>query len=343
MLWLKRAAAASCACAALLWAAHGQAQDRVLLLDSEASPRSGLAAALQIQLVDQAVVDVRHTLPEASVSQRIAAATALGEAHGSLLVVWSDEPVAQPDGSSEAILYAVSRSEGRALLQVVRVPGGSGPEVDRALALKVGEVLRELQRARATPEAPTLQLEVPHEYQEAPEPTWHLSPMAALGLAVAPQEGTTLGQWGVLAAVGPSLSRGSLRLEAALQLVWFGSVEAARSDDRVELTQLSPELLIRSLWRQGAIWLGAHAGLGVALFELQARTRSGREASVDASSVTWSLGADVEWPVSAALAFGLNAGFEARSSAQRLTVNGHEVTAIERLRPRFTLSAQVRP
>lgn len=339
MLWLKIIAALSCAFAALLWAGAASAQDRVLLMDSPASPRASLAAALRIELVDSAVVQVVSELPDGSVSERIAVATALGERNDALLVVWSDDPMAQADGSSEVVLYAVSRQEGRALLQVVRVPGGTGPEVDRALALKIHEAIGDLQRMHElAPELAAMQLE-----QGAQGDQRTLGAVFSLGLLVGPQPGTDLGQWGAALGGGVELRELTFRTSALLQLAWFAPVTATRAGDSVQLDTLSPELIIRSQWRQGPVWLGAHVGAGFSSFDLSARTASGTNGDAQANSITVLAGLNLELPLSPHLAMCLAAELEARAVSRRFRVNADEITSVERLRPRVALGLSLRP
>src|SRR5947207_9628285 len=134
--------------AGLMWVSGARADDRVLLVEDTPGGARRLVSALRIQLTGAAQVAARPAPRARNTPERIRAATALVRVEDALLVVWAEGPIELPDGSSQAILYAVGQREGRALLEVVRVPGGRGPDMDRTLALKVRSMVDDLQRSR---------------------------------------------------------------------------------------------------------------------------------------------------------------------------------------------------
>lgn len=87
------------------------ARPRLLLLESPAAPRPGLLTALQIELADLADVEARAGIP-GSVGERVQRAGELGREQGYYLVILSDAPSTQADGSQEALLFAVGQRWG---------------------------------------------------------------------------------------------------------------------------------------------------------------------------------------------------------------------------------------
>ncbi|HEX4352342.1 MAG TPA: hypothetical protein VHZ95_05495, partial [Polyangiales bacterium] len=105
----------------------------VLLLEESAEANRGLASALRIQLVETQLREATWT-PGAAAAERIRAASELGLEAGAIATVWTERPIALRDGTIETLLYVVTKRGDRALLEVVRVPGNRGPDLDRMLA-----------------------------------------------------------------------------------------------------------------------------------------------------------------------------------------------------------------
>jgi hypothetical protein len=234
--WLKeklRRTGTLCACVCALVGSAGparaQAGDPLLVLQERSHPQAGLTAALRIQLMDATPVRVREWRPAGTLGERIAAATELGRAEHALAVVWTEAPMPLPDGGLEAVLYIAARSESRALLEVVRVPGGRGADLTRSLALKVEEVIEELRRSDrqlsstvlrppAEPSAPSAEpppsaagATVPPSAASAAVPPSAASavvPPSAASAAVPPSAApaTNPPSWGLLLATGARLS-----------------------------------------------------------------------------------------------------------------------------------------
>jgi hypothetical protein len=358
MLWLKTKAALLCAAGCLVWVASARADDRVLVLDSAARPQPGLVSALRIQLTDIAEVGVRHELAAGDTPARIHAAAELCRREGALLVVWAEGPIALADGGQEAVLYAVGEREGRALLQVVHVAGSRGPDMDRSLALKVGEVIRELQRAAAaereagTEAAPVLTLAPPPPNaesaapelaeSEAPAPgagsagapvTQRVAPLFGISLLLAAQSGTTFGAWGADINGGASWQRNAWRGSGSLGLAWFPSVSATRGTNRVELSRIAPELVLRSQWQYASFWIGARAGLAWSFISASGHAPEGSSPSADARSMALAPGVEIEHAIGAGFSFALGVDLELRFVSRQFAVNGERVTGLSQVSP----------
>jgi hypothetical protein len=324
-----------------------QGPERVVLLEEPGQPsRTELIQALRIQLSGVAALDVRQMPAESSgLSERIHAASQLAEAPDALVVVWAEPTMELEDGSREAVLYVVGRTQGRALVEVVRVQGGDSPDVDRSVALKVRDLVYEVQRNRAAaPQNPELGLEEPAAPSAttptpapAPPPAaapWGLT--AAGGVAIGTLSG--LGQWGLALAGGATFDRDPLRLSGRLELRWFPELTAEGSGaSEARLSEVAPGLLLRAQWRTSALRLGLRAG--IALSFLDADAASARGVGDDAPTVTSLLaGPELELPIAAG--FGLSAALElqVRLRRQRYTVLGEELIDLGRVRPLLLLA-----
>jgi hypothetical protein len=317
----------------LLWAASAHASERVLLLQAPGQAGSGLEGALGVQLVGVAELEVRPLPEAASVPLRIDAARELGQRQDALLVVWSEEPVALPDGSKEAVLYAVGQHEGRALLEVVRVPGGQGPDMDRTLALKVRELVDGLHRARAqSPSAAMLQADAATQPMTATRP--RLGASAALSALGDPGLSARPARLAADVALGPSLLLRDLRLSALATLRWYPQRTVQQDGGTARFDELAPGLTLHSQLRAGPLWLGARSGLALAFTSASGETaaRAGGKKYVERTAL-WQLGLDVELPLTAEL--GLRAGLEltTRFVHRRLSVNDVTVVDLGRVSP----------
>jgi hypothetical protein len=337
MLWLKLKARGSARLAAFLilgcGAARVQAEDRVVLLEDVAAPASsGLGYALRIQLTGVARVDVRQATETTGVSGRVRSASELAQSEDVLLVVWTEPAVVLADGSREAVLYVVGHKQGRALLEIVRVPGDEGPDVDRTLALKVRELVDEVRHNRAQAAASELMLEPAAEPAPGPvgAPGW--GPRVAAGGLVGTFTGSELGQWGARLAAGAARRDGRLRLAGSGQLDVFSEIELSSAAAQVELFELAPGVLAQAQLRQGAIWLGLRAGLSLSVIDAQGQGARGRgEASRLAPA--WSAGVEVEVPLLDGIGLVAALELQARFRRQRFSVEGAEVVDLGRLRP----------
>jgi hypothetical protein len=324
----------------LLWAAGAHADDRVLLLENVGQPSQALSTALGVQLIGVAELQVRGMPEVAVLPARIRAARELGQREDALLVVWAEKSVDLPDGTQEAVLYAVGQREGRALLEVVRVPGGLGPDMDRTLALKVREMVDELHRNQArTPSEAMLQPVRP----PPPKPTAPSSAQgprfgAELGLGgLAAVGGPPAGEparWGAAATGGPVMLDEPLRLSARAELSWLPPVTAQRAGAQVRFGELVPALVLHGQLRQGPLWLGARTGFGLAFVDATGSTSStGLSAHRTVRTALWLVGLELELPVAAGFGLLLGVELRARFRNQRFEVNGNEVVDLGRLRP----------
>jgi hypothetical protein len=318
--------------------ARADAAPKVLFAeDSAGPPRTELLLALRIQLTGVAEIEGRSLALPSSTSARIDAASALASAENALAVVWTEGPVQTADGSQEAILYVVGQSHGRALLEVVRVPGNSGPDMDRTLALKVREIIDTLRRAQSsTPRADAL---VPNlSPAGANEPAARFTAAAALGVLGAAQSGTPLGQWGATLAAGPRLYGRALRLSGMLGLVLLPRSEVRKADARVGLVEITPSLYAHGQAKVGWLWLGARAGFALAFVTADGSNARGARGVASEELPSMLLGLDAELPLGSDLGLCLGVQLETRLRRQRFAVDERQIADLGRLRPSALLA-----
>jgi hypothetical protein len=319
------------------------ADDRVFLIEDDPGARSGLESALRIQLTGAAEIETRPRAPGAtSLPGRIAAATELVRAEGALLVVWAEGPVQLADGSQEAVLYAVGQREGRAQLEVVRVPGGSGPDMDRLLALKVRAVVDELrtrQSGLVEPAQNPEQGEVgrpprPEEPEtEQPAAYYRWSAALAAGVAASPLARSDFGQWGVAASAGPMLVSERLRFAGTLELGWYPGIDLASGGESVSFHEIAPGLALQAALRVGGVWLGARTGPELAFVSASGQSTAGTRGSSAVRVPLWLVGAYAEIALGAGFGASLGLDVQMRLRRQRFAVDSDEVADLGRVRP----------
>jgi hypothetical protein len=327
--------------------ASAQPEPVALLLVTEEGPRPELAGALRIQLTGlTALREVPEPAPGATLPERIRAAAALGERERALAVLWTEGPIEHADGSRESIVYVVGRSQGRALVEVVRAPGGPDPDLDRTLALKVRELLEALLAARTQSPEPGLLEPVPEVGEPAAGAAKEPSAVQArleVGAVAGAQAGSTLGQWGGAVAGGPSLIGQHLRASALVELAFYPALGLQRSGSRVRLQALAPALALRADVRAGPLWLGPRLSAALSFVSAQGRDTAAAEGERDVSLLVLATGAGIELPLPPSFACFGALELELRPQRQRFTVRGREVADLGHVRPVVRLGLAFTP
>jgi hypothetical protein len=336
------------------------AEPRVLVLELESSGANSLLVALQIQLSGLAEPERLGVTPVASTAESIERAGQLVRDHGALAAIWVDKR----HGGGPAVVYVVGEREGRALIEVVRVPGDRGPDLDRTIALKVRELVAAIRRGQvARPEAAQLL-----EDEEAPHPG-ALPPMAAQPTAALPSDQTEdasgvtpiwaavafagvrmgsqpdlgLGRWGFGLGAGPVLELRDTRIGVLLGFDAFPSVEVEQIAGRVRFWEWAAGAAVRAQVRADAVWLGARLGPQLVGLNAHGTTQSGLGGrSADPTSWALILGLDLEVPLTRRLS--LWAALELQALARRLhlEVNGNDIVDLGRVRARFGVDLAAR-
>jgi hypothetical protein len=303
---------------------------RVVLIQPESEPpRPGLEPALRIQMRGTAeVIAVPNAFPS-DMPARLSAASALAEEHDADWVLWTDPPQTTPPESEQAVLYLVGRQNGRALIEVVRVPGGEGPEVDRSLALKVHELIDVREGAAYA----LGNAEVPEPEGERKRVQLWLEAGAQGGL-----EGDGGAAFDVLVAIGPSLSTPAFVVALPIELAIGLPRNIERGGDEVSWTELGATVWLKLGTRLGSAVLGGGLGAKLALTDVEGTTQTGRQGTATALLPSVAASLDGELPLSASLGARLALGAELRFKRQHFLIEGEDVGDTGRVMPFARLS-----
>jgi hypothetical protein len=348
------------------WVPHAHAADpRVLLLSPESPPR-GLFAALQIQLVGLAEPELVLQARAASTAAQIDAAAALARREHALAALWVERPTQRADGWRQVILYVVGEREGRALIEIVRVPGNRGPELDRTLALKVREIVSELRRSRtdAPPEGlllppppPTAAPPATPSPEEAPQPAAaedgdpaessaasRIGGLAQFGVRLGSQPLVGLGRWGIGLAVGPTLTLPTLRFAATAGLDWFPETSAERQGQRAEYSELAGAIGLHAQTRAGRLWFGAQTGPQLLWVQALGTTAFGLDGDPKTTVLwAWNTGLVAELPIDADVGLAAELQLQTLLRPQGFSVNGQKLVDFGSARLRLGVALTFRP
>jgi hypothetical protein len=307
------------------------APERVILLQPRnALARPGLEPSLRIQLRGLELLTLDIDLPS-DLPSRLSVASEVARERSADWVVWADDVHTEADASaSQAVLYVVGRRDGRALIEVVRVPGGEGPEVDRSLALKVRELVgvrdgaafalgvREIEEANTDERRVTLWLELGA----------HVSSEGSAGLVP-----------DAFLALGPSLTTPDFVIAVPLELSYGFTRSAGRDGDRVEWTELGVGGWLKLLMRvHPSVQVGGGLGGKLSFSAAQGRSASGRSGRSTERLPALLVGAEAELRLSRSLGARAVLGLELRTQRQRFYIEGREVADTGRAIPYARLS-----
>lgn len=311
---------------------------RIVLFGTEAGPApSGFAEALSIQLAGFAALergrDLEGTLPEKL--DRVKAALSAR----SVVAVWV-ERVPSGDTEQEYVVHVASRRHDRVLIAVVRLPGPESAEIDRALALKVREVIAQVLAASvehaavAPPEPPRTE---PPPRPRPPRPPAPESPRAGVVLDVS-LLGASSGNGGGDEQLGARLGAGA-RLRGAgwtvEALVSGGAASGSRTEQRgreVETRELlalaSARVLLSSRWAAA----GAYASAGTRIVSASGRATDGRTGDATKLVPMVILGPEVRAALGDSVALRAAMGIELALRRQRFSVEGDVLGDVGSLR-----------
>jgi hypothetical protein len=344
------------------WAQPAHAAEPTLVLVEPPGSRSGLLTALQIQLTGLAQPERVVQPMAASPAEQIQQGSALARSRQALASVWVDPPLHRPAGV--VMLYVVGEREGRALVEVLSVPGERGPALERTLALKVREIVAELRRgmdsAQAMPSGPSAaQLQPPPPPPPATANADSPPPSAAAAgqapptaaswsglLAVGPRLGSQpllgLTRWGIGLGAGPSLTMQPWRFAGVLSADWYPARESAFAGDRVRFWELDAALFAQAQCLFGPVWLGMRIGPQLIYLDAAGETAFGQTGTHNNAIWGVAFGVDAEWPLTAQLSLGLDLQVQGLATHERFTVNGKQLVDAGQLRMRSGLSLLLR-
>lgn len=314
---------------------------RVVLIQPEGQPaRPGLEPSLRIQLRSAAELVATSRPMPADLPSRLTVASEVAEAERAEWVLWT-EPVASsaspPD--DHVVLYLVGKRDGRALIEVVRVPASEGAEADRSLALKVRELIEahggaayalgnaEAPAANATADSSVL---APAPAPSAPRARVQLWLEGGGQLAIEGDAGAALD---VMLALGPSIRLRSLMIALPVELAFGLPRRVEQSGDEAEWSELGVALWAKLAVRLDRLLLGGGLGGKLTFTNVEGNAASGR--SGDARDLLPALLASADGELLFTDSFGarLALGAELRLKRQHFVLEGHDIGDTGRVVP----------
>jgi hypothetical protein len=299
-----------------------RATDRVVVFDG--GDRPGFVTALRIELgmSTEVIVEPPHGA-ELGRLDRIERGTRVLEERSALLALWLEIE------GDEAVITTVGPREGRAVVDVVRMPAEDSPDFDRGLALKVSDVLDSVRAARDTalgqtlvePVEPVVEPRVEPQPTAAPEPGRVGLTLDASG-RIALSNGSALFAGGGGVALGLRLRAGMLALEPFVDLVIYGPVVlASGSQGEVEAFELVPSAGARLVVDLSPVELGGAVSAGARVLLADGRTLLGAEGSEVAAIPAFLLAALARLELFQGLFASLVVGVELGTIQQRFLLN----------------------
>lgn len=334
---------------ALCWLSFGSPLSaQVAVLSAEGTPpRPGFVPSLRIHLPANTPVIDGGTLRPGTSSERIEQALGAAELHAALAAVWVEGPVARRDGTGELVLYVVGRKEGRAIVDVLRVPTGDANQlddgVDRSLALKVSQVLSDLMHGGdvidATPEDGDT---FDSGTGTSREDTWRGT--AQVGVLLRTPSGTVEMQPGLRVAAGvqcPSRMLGLGALDLLLRIHLSPRVRDTNDAGEIELSELAPA--VEAAWSiaVGSVSLGASLGVQLRAITLSGQTALGAQGDDSTWILSLNAGPMARIALHRNLAITLGADLESSLQRRRYTINDTLTGDTGRLRAGFHASVML--
>jgi hypothetical protein len=305
---------------------------RVMLLQTDGgADRSAFLDALQIQLARKAIVSTGPELPAGPSSTRIERVARIIAMDGVKLAVWVDAGLATEDGSREFVLYAVGREQDTTVVRTARVHGVDGPEINRALALKVGELL-DASPPLAVQDAGQPQIATQAQGGEG------IGLVLELGLVGAMGAGSDAIQSGLLAAFGASWQSPRWRGEGYAAFRWMADSEFEAPAGHADVSEVALSVGARVLLGRGRLVAGGHVELGARLLDASGMAADGRDGGAWRAVPTLLGGAELRLALVAPLSLRAAAGVELALIHQRFAFEGSAVADFGRIRPTASLS-----
>jgi hypothetical protein len=303
--------------------ASGQHKVLVLAADSEEPPQ-GFVQELTIQLAGSMSVE-RGGEVRGALRERLEAVVRPLEQHHASVGVWVER--AGPAGSEpEFLVYVVSSRRGRVLVEIVRLPGPESPETERALALKVREVLETVvQPGRepdvAAPIRPPVAAARKGTTAERAHARWSATFEGGVtGASAASSKDDP--EVGAAFAAGARFADGTLLAEAVLGAGWSSGTHTERGRARTDTNGWEASLSWRALHASDALAVGLDLAVGARVVRADGVAPDGK--SGKATKVVPSLRAGPEVRVALSRSVSLRAagGLEYALIRQTFSVGG---------------------
>jgi len=326
----------------------------VLVLDAASEVSAELLATVALQLPSVEVRSRRAPL-SGDLALDLPVASMLLREEDAMLGVWI-----RWSRPGTALLYVVGGPEDIALVRVVEVTGEPGPDLDRALALTIAELLDSILDVHPlAPEesdgldlaavAPVLLVTPPPSPEAAPallpeepvaSPHWMLAlELGALGsVSLEPGFASLAGRFALAAGYGEGIAK----FEVALAFEVAAPVFVSAANTLIDLRGLGPGVEFRALAVLDSTWtLGGNLGVGLRFLELSAEARDGRRTALEVAVATLSLGGELRAAFMPQAEVRLGLGLEVSTERRRFSVDGEIVLDLGLFRPLGALTLVV--
>ncbi len=301
---------------------------RIIVLSSSSAPdQAGFVDILRIQLIGTGSVEVGPAMIAGTVAERVAHAGEIVDRSEATLAVWIERGPAIAGSGTDHILYVVGPRHDRALVEVFRLPVAAGPAIDRALALKVHEVLDGVLASRAERAPAWLGARVE---SRAPR---KLSLLAEIGVGLAAGLGSPANQGGPRLAAGLHTRLEGLALAGFAAIQFVDGFAISSRVGEVVTSELPIALGLRLTSTPGRLSWGGQLELGLRIVDATGTTPFGAKGSVRNLIPTTMLGATVALPLRSGVELRALAGVEIALLHLHLAVNEVAVLDLGRFRP----------
>jgi hypothetical protein len=316
------------------WCGGASAEPKVIVFGTEAGPAPhGFVQALAIQCAGSAEVQAAGSVA-GSVSDKLRAVDRPLRDQNASVGIWVERSSNATVG--EFSVYVASRRKDRVLVQVVRLPGRDEPETDRALALKVSEVLDRV--LAASGDVTTLVAEPEPAQASSDVVRWQPVAFVGFALASAGNGSTELG-----ATVGAGVRRASPAFvaELTLELRPFLPVDAHAQAGDVRTRELDLLLRGHALSSGGPLAAGLELGVGTGIWSATGTAPDGRTGDATRAVPFVHAGPEVRVALGSAVTLRLEGGLDLALRRQRFSVLGSEVADVGTVRGSGDLSVLV--
>lgn len=333
---------AALACALFASTAVAAELPKVVVLSAEPPPPQGFVEALRIQAAGSFSVVQSGNVSGASLPAKLASSEGpIDEQKGSV-GIWVERSGSGGD-KSEFLVYVVTRRHDRVLVEVVRLPGTDSPETDRALALKVREVIETVLVASDEPDVAPAMVAPPSREAESRRARASVTPLlSAELLGASGGDGTGASVLGAVLGAGVAWNGRGFGVEALASGFATTGSEREVAGSRVSSHELGLEASLRGLLVAQDFSAGGFAGFGVRRVSALGASVDGREGS----AVRWvpelHVGPEVRAALGSAVDLRAALGLELALRRQRFSVLGREVSDLGSTRATAEIGVVVR-
>ena len=311
-----------------LWLGPAQAAEPlplVIVLDTEEPAPRGFVDALRIQATGLARIE-RAGRVSGTLAEKVAAVDAPLREHDADVGVWV-EPITE----GELLVYVVTRRRDRVLVEVVRLPAGAPAETERALALKVRDVLDVLLAPAAEPEMERA-LQPPRRIEaEPPRSPWAFV-VEAGALGVSSGNGSSEEQLGAAVGTGGRYRGEGFFLEAVVGGTLLSGTDRSVRGTHADTHELGLDLSARALIAGEHLAAGAHAGAGARFVTAMGTADDGRSGEQQRWVPEMRLGPEVRVLFGDHLALRGAAGLDIALKRQKFSILRDEVLDLGTIR-----------